>query len=281
MEQGTKANEDIALNATNALERCEENLKYVEDSSITIVEISDALSDIYVKSRDMAEAFAQTYAAADASQSIMKEAIADIQQVEAAGNETREVMMTLFSTTNQIGEILTLINEISKRTNLLALNASIESARAGEAGRGFAVVADEIRKLAEQTDSATRQVAALVQELEDSTQSAVTTVETSSETIRTGIMKVMETGTSFEQMLSMQNATNAKVQDISQVSSLSGEHSKKLLEVITKIKEQLTNSLTDMQSIAGATQQQTATLEQIAASLRNIEETAQSLGNVQ
>lgn len=79
----------------------------------------------------------------------------------------------------------------------------------------------------------------------------------------------------------MQNATNAKVQDISQVSSLSGEHSKKLLEVITKIKEQLTNSLTDMQSIAGATQQQTATLEQIAASLRNIEETAQSLGNVQ
>lgn len=195
--------------------------------------------------------------------------------------ETREVMVTLFSTTNQIGEILTLINEISKRTNLLALNASIESARAGEAGRGFAVVADEIRKLAEQTDSATRQVAALVQELEDSTQSAVTTVETSSETFRTGIMKVMETGTSFEQMLSMQNATNAKVQDISQVSSLSGEHSKKLLEVITKIKEQLTNSLTDMQSIAGATQQQTATLEQIAASLRNIEETAQSLGNVQ
>ena len=96
--------------------------------------------------------------------------------------ETREVMMTLFSTTNQIGEILTLINEISKRTNLLALNASIESARAGEAGRRFAVVADEIRKLAEQTDSATRQVAALVQELEDSTQSAVTTVETSSET---------------------------------------------------------------------------------------------------
>jgi len=281
MEQGTKANEDIALNATNALERCEKNLKYVEDSSSTIMEISDALSEIYVKSRDMAEAFAETHTAADASQSIMNEAIADIEQVEAAGNETREVMMNLFDTTNQIGEILTLINEISKRTNLLALNASIESARAGEAGRGFAVVADEIRKLAEQTDAATRQVAGLIQELKDNAQSAVSTVEASSETIRTGIRKVRETGTAFEQMLAMQNATNAKVQDISQVSSLSGEHSKKLMEVITQIKDQLTGSLTDMQSIAGATQQQTATLEQIATSLRSIEETAQSLGRVQ
>lgn len=194
MEQGTKSNEDIALNASNTLERCEKNLKYVEDSSSTIMEISDALSEIYVKSRDMAEAFAQTLIAADASQSVMNEAISDIQQVETAGIETREVMMNLYATTNQIGEILTLINEISNRTNLLALNASIESARAGEAGRGFAVVADEIRKLAEQIDAATRQVAELIQELKDSTQSAVETVEASSETIRTGIQKVKETG---------------------------------------------------------------------------------------
>ncbi|NLG87764.1 MAG: hypothetical protein GX494_00885 [Clostridiaceae bacterium] len=280
MEQGAKSNEDIAVNAANALERCESNLKYVEDSSSTIMEISDALSEIYVKSRDMAEAFAETITAADASRSVMNEAINDIQQVETAGNETREVMMNLFTTTNQIGEILTLINEISNRTNLLALNASIESARAGEAGRGFAVVADEIRKLAEQTEAATRQVEELIQELKDSAQSAVATVETSSETIRTGIRRVKETESAVERLLSMQNAANVKVQDISQASSLSGEHSKKLLEVITKIKEQLTGSLTDMQSIASATQQQTATLEQIAMSLHSIETTAQNLDKV-
>jgi len=109
----------------------------------------------------------------------------------------------------------------------------------------------------------------------------VATVETSSEAIRTGILKVKETGTAVELLLSMQNAANARVQDISQVSSLSGEHSKKLLEVITKIKDQLTSSLTDMQSIASATQQQTATLEQIAMSLRSIEATAQSLDKTQ
>jgi len=280
MEQGAKSNEDIDVNAANALERCESNLKYVEDSSSTIMEISDALSEIYVKSRDMAEAFAETITAADASRSVMNEAINDIQQVETAGNETREVMMNLFTTTNQIGEILTLINEISNRTNLLALNASIESARAGEAGRGFAVVADEIRKLAEQTEAATRQVEELIQELKDSAQSAVATVETSSETIRTGIRRVKETESAVERLLSMQNAANVKVQDISQASSLSGEHSKKLLEVITKIKEQLTGSLTDMQSIASATQQQTATLEQIAMSLHSIETTAQNLDKV-
>jgi methyl-accepting chemotaxis protein len=81
--------------------------------------------------------------------------------------------------------------------------------------------------------------------------------------------------------LSLQNAANARVQDINQVSSLSGEHSKKLLDVITKIKDQVTDSLTDMQSIASATQQQTATLEQIAMSLRSIEATAHSLNKVQ
>lgn len=277
MEQGTKANEDIALNASNALERCEQNLRYVEDSSQTIAEISEALKGIYSGSRDMVESFLETSKAALLSQDIMKEAISDIQQAEAAGVKTQEVMRELLNTTNQIGEILDLIRDISRRTNLLSLNASIESARAGEAGKGFAVVAEEIRKLAVQTNGATSQVAGLIAGLQENTQSAVETVSSSSKTIQAGIEKVKATGVAIDKLMAMQNDTNLKVQDISQVSNRSGEHSVKLMEVITDIRKQLNNSYSDMECIAAATQEQTATLQQIAASLQNIESTAKDL----
>lgn len=278
MEQGTKANEEIALNASNTLNRCEQNLRYVDESSKTIAEISEALKEICTRSRDMVESFAETSKAALESQDIMKQAISDMEQVEAASIKSQEVMSELLNTTNQIGEIFGLISEISKRTNLLALNASIESARAGEAGKGFAVVAGEIGKLAVQTNSATKQVAELIKDLQENTKLAVETAAASSKTIEAGIHKVKATGGAMDKLLAIQNATNIKVQDINQVSSHSGEHSIKLMEVITEIHNQLNNSFSDMECIASATEEQTATLEQIAASLQSIETTAQGLG---
>ncbi|NLO40735.1 MAG: hypothetical protein GX115_14865 [Ruminiclostridium sp.] len=277
MEQGTKANEDIALNASNTLGSCEKNLRFVEDSSNTIVEISEALKGIHIGSRDMVESFSQTSKAALESQNIIREAIMDILQVETAGIKTQQVMIQLLATTDQIGEILNLINDISRRTNLLALNASIESARAGEAGKGFSVLADEIRKLADQTNAATRQIAALIEGLQENTQTAADTVSSSSKTIQDGISKVKNTGEAIDKLLAVQNATSLKVQEISQVSSRSGEHSSKLMEVITEIRNQLNNSYSDMECIAAATEEQTATLQQISAALQSIESTAQSL----
>lgn len=186
-------------------------------------------------------------------------------------------MAQLLATTEQIGEILNLINDISRRTNLLALNASIESARAGEAGKGFSVVAEEIRKLADQTNAATRQIAGLIEGLQENTQTAADTVCASSKTIQDGICKVKDTGEAIDKLLAVQNATSLKVQEISQVSSRSGEHSSKLMEVITEIRNQLNNSYSDMECIAAATEEQTATLQQISAALQSIETTAQNL----
>lgn len=281
MEQGTKANEELALNASNALNRCEQNLRYVDESTKTIAEISEALKEISTGSRDMVESFSETSKAALTSQDLMKQAISDMEQVEAASIQTQEVMAELLNTTGQIGEIFDLISEISRRTNLLALNASIESARAGEAGKGFAVVAGEIGKLAEQANSATRQVAELINDLQENTKTAVVTATTSSKTIEAGIQKVIATGSAMDKLLAIQDATNKKVQDISQVSSRSGEHSIKLMEVITEIHNQLNNTFSDMESIASVTEEQTATLEQISASLQSIEITAQGLGETE
>jgi methyl-accepting chemotaxis protein len=281
MEQGTRANEDIALSASNALEQCEKNLLYVQNSSSTLLDISKALNGISQKSGDLVESFTETYIAADNSQKSMAEVISNMKQVETASGEAQSVMLHLLETTTQIGKIVTLINGISRQINILALNATIESSRAGKAGSGFAVVAEEIKKLADKTNTATSQISDLIGELQTNTRAAADTVATSSGAIQTGIQKLNQTGRTVEQLVLLQKDTSVKVQDISSVSSRSGEHSQNLQEVIACINQLLQISLNDMKSIAGQTQQQTATLEEIAASLQNIEKTAQDLSKMQ
>lgn len=119
--------------------------------------------------------------------------------------QSAETIRALGESSNQIGEIVQVINEIADQTNLLALNAAIEAARAGDQGRGFAVVADEVRKLAERTTKATKEIATMIKRIQHDTQQAVATIGRGTGEVERGTQLVEEAGQSF--MITRDNAT--------------------------------------------------------------------------
>ena len=277
MDETTKANTEIAGNALSAVNNCKDNLQYVQASSDFIKSISEDLETVSIKSAEMVDVFNLSYQATQQSKDYMDVAVQDMGIVEKSTVDTREVMTSLLETTREINSILDIINTISNQTNLLALNASIESARAGEAGKGFAVVANEIRRLAEQSGKATKDISKLVTDLQNKTNSVYETIDSGTNKIKTSIQRVIQTAEKFDELKGLQDTMKSKVNEIESASQNSSSHSNKLIEVISKINSLVDSSLNEIQSIASATQQQSATMLKITSSFSSIENIASDL----
>src|SRR5438309_709905 len=145
----------------------------ITNTSSAVEELTVSMKQVSNNAEASAEAARRALEAAEQGNRAVRDTLEGMQRIRASVQATAKKIKSLGDRSLEISEIINVINDITEQTNLLALNAAIEAARAGEAGRGFAVVADEVRKLAEHSRSATKDIAALIKAIQDETNEAV------------------------------------------------------------------------------------------------------------
>lgn len=199
-----------------------------EQTSVTsrvaaaVEEIVASISEVAHESNNASEEAGAAGEQATSGGQIVRETVTGMEQIAEAVTEASSAIATLGQRGEQIGEILGVINDIADQTNLLALNAAIEAARAGEHGRGFAVVADEVRKLADRTVKATDEISSSIDAIRTETQQAVQIMELGTERVSQGVELASNAGDALDAIVSRSTSVSRM---ISSIASAAGEQS--------------------------------------------------------
>ncbi len=206
-EQLSATTEEISRNLKSQTERASQIASAAEEMSQTVVDIAKNASNI-------AEVSVTTASVAKEGKDMTTNTAKEIKVIEGAIGKLSEVINVLGERSRQIGEIVTVIKDIADQTNLLALNAAIEAARAGEQGRGFAVVADEVRKLAERTTKATDEIAEMIRGIQTEVDVAEGSMEDATKKVASGVELSNRSAEILGQILSKAQELQGMIQQI-------------------------------------------------------------------
>ena len=191
---------DVDTTSTELLAASNEQLHEIRQTGQSVVEMAARIIEVSVQAQESASVAKQSLEAADVGLKAVQNAIGGMNSIRDQIQETSKRIKRLGESSQEIGEITELISDITEQTNVLALNAAIQAASAGEAGRGFSVVAEEVQRLAERSADATRQIAALVKAIQTDTQDAVGAMERSTRGVVEGAKLSDNAGTALTEI---------------------------------------------------------------------------------
>ena len=261
--QVTSATESAQATSVKLLQAAERQSKEIQDAGASVLKMARAINEVSASASKSVSVARQSLSAAQKGQEAVSNSISGMGEIREQIQETSKRIKRLGESSQEIGEIVELISDITEQTNVLALNAAIQAASAGEAGRGFTVVAEEVQRLAERSAEATKQIAAIVKTIQTDTHDAVAAMEKST----VGVVE------------------GAKLSDAAgQALSEIGEVSRRLAQLIEEISvtaqaqaQAAGHVATTMQDILSVTKQTTEGTKQTAVSVGQIAKLAQEL----
>lgn len=266
VEATASASAQISANTETMSVATREQSARIMAAASAIKYIAEQMSGTAEQASEFASNAKQTAEETQASGKIVAQTIAGMNKIDEVVQRSAATVEELGRSSNQIGEIIQVIDEIADQTNLLALNAAIEAARAGDQGRGFAVVADEVRKLAERTTKATKEIAAMITKIQRDTHDAVLVIRQGTSEVERGKELVAKTGEALE--AAMKSATRSS-ETYSLIASTNQEQSNEMNELSENI-----------DSVTRVVQETANGTEQVAEAAMNLNKLAEYLSKL-
>lgn len=276
-EQTSRATEEITMSIQGIAEGAETSTASLEESSTGLEEVTLGIQNIAESSNTISESGSLATSQAKAGGEFVEKTVQQIQAINQSVNESGEAIKSLDKRSQEIGEITKVITEIANQTNLLALNAAIEAARAGEHGKGFAVVADEVRKLAEQSQQSSTQISELIKEIQVDMSRSNNSIEQVKTDVNEGLTIIGKTEESFKVILDSLNNVSIQIDEMAataeQMSASAQEVSANVASSASVSREASMNS----QSVAASTEEQLASMEEISSASSGLSQMAMNL----
>lgn len=276
-DQSATVSSQIADSIIHVASSSNSQLNAVKSASDHVERLSTGMEEIAADVVTSNEQVEEAAKAAKKGSGDIEQAVAQMGLIETAVNHSAEVVDKLGDRSKEIGAIVDTISGIASQTNLLALNAAIEAARAGEQGKGFAVVAEEVRKLAEQSQSAAKQIAKLIGTVQADTEKAVSAMHEGTSQVKAGAALVENAGASFMVIVNLVNCIAEQSHHMSSVITEMAMGAHMIVDSVQEIDQMSKNVAAEAETVSAATEQQTASMHEIASAGQSLAHMAQNL----
>jgi methyl-accepting chemotaxis protein len=259
IEQMGRAIDGVARGAQDQANATTKAFSMTNKLSEAIGQVSGNIDQVVADSNEAAEVARRGY-------QTVNQTLSGMQSIKKAVDKSSRIVQDMGSRSDQIGAIVTTIEDIASQTNLLALNAAIEAARAGEAGKGFAVVADEVRKLAERSSTSTKEIAGLISHIQQSVAEAVEAMNSGSKEVDAGVSLANQSGDALQNILTSSENVNRQAKD---ASAAAGTMSATAGELVSAV-----------ETVSAVVEENTAATEQMAASSNEVMQAIENIASI-
>ena len=276
-DQSSDVSNSVANSMVNVAGNCSEQFTEIETANGQVEGLGHHMNDFVSTIQHSSDVVKETQEKAVAEAKTVDGAVEQMRLIQEAVMQSAKVITELGEESDRIGKIVDTISSIADQTNLLALNAAIEAARAGEHGRGFAVVADEVRKLAEQSSGSAGEIAGLITSIQDKSQRAVTVMNEGVSRVEMGTKVVQASGSSFNEIAEMVRKVAEESQAMNNIVVALSDNTQNIEKAIQSVSVKSSSVSSEAESVSAASEELTATMSEIADSSKVLANMAQDM----